>query len=136
MQMPMPERAAVRVRGCLLIGVTLLLACADSEQPQEAIEPPEVLSDSTPIAYPVELWDERISGETVLLVRISELGAVDSVLVEKSSGYAEFDSAAVQGARTMRWSAGKQGPRRVAMWAKLPVRFARDTAKKMGLGGQ
>ncbi|HEX6559637.1 MAG TPA: energy transducer TonB [Longimicrobiales bacterium] len=124
------------MRGLLCALTLLLAACGEDEPAQLPVEPPQVVSDSTPITYPLELWDQRISGETVLLVRISELGAVDSVLVGKSSGYQEFDSAAVQGARNMRWSAGKQGERRVAMWAKLPVRFARDTAKKMGLGGE
>jgi hypothetical protein len=34
----------------------------------------------------------------------------------------------------MKFVAGKQGEKRVPMWTKLPVRFARDTATEMGLG--
>ena len=112
----------------------LLLACA---APSEApIEPPQPMDVTTPFAYPVELWDNKVSGQTLLLVRISEIGHVDSVIVARSSGYREFDSAAVQGARIMRFTPGKQGERRVAMWTRLPVRFARDTMKKMGLGAE
>ncbi|MGQ0561705.1 MAG: energy transducer TonB [Gemmatimonadota bacterium] len=100
------------------------------------IEPPQVLSDSAPFVYPLELWDRKLSGQTILLLRITELGAVDSVLVATTSGYERFDSAALQGARTMRFTPGRQGERRVAMWTKLPVRFARDTARQMGLGAE
>lgn len=95
-----------------------------------------MLTDSVPFVYPVELWDHKISGQTILLLRISELGAVDSVLISTPSGYDEFDSAAVQGARILRFTPGRQGERRVAMWTKLPVRFARDTSLQMGIGGE
>jgi periplasmic protein TonB len=105
-------------------------ACGEKEQPP--IEPPEPLSENIPLVYPLELWDQNISGQTVVLLRISELGAVDSVSVATSSGYEEFDSAAVRGVRTMQFTPAKQGDRRVAMWTKLPVRFSRDTLK-MGL---
>ena len=110
-----------------------LTACGGSEE-DVPIAPPEAITDSAPFVYPIELWDEKISGETLVLMRISALGEVDSVVVAKSSGYREFDSAAVQGARVMKFTAGRQGERRVAMWTKLPVRFARDTANRMGLG--
>ena len=112
----------------ILIG----LGCAEPEA--APIEPPQAMSDSMPFVYPVELWDHRISGQTIVLIRVSELGAVDSVMVGTTSGYEEFDSAAVQGARAMRFTPGRQGERRVPMWTKMPVRFARDTTKAMGLG--
>ena len=117
------------------LGALILVMClACGREEDVPIAPPEAITDSAPFAYPLLLWDEKISGETILLMRISALGEVDSVSVSKSSGYREFDSAAVQGARAMRFTPGKQGERRVAMWTKLPVRFARDTAQKMGLG--
>jgi TonB family protein len=109
----------------------LFMACGG--QPDIPIEPPQSMSDSTPFLYPVELWDRNVSGQTILLLRISELGVVDSVMISTPSGQQAFDSAAVQGARTMKFTPGRQGERRVAMWTKLPVRFARDTIA-MGLG--
>ena len=112
--------------------LALLLACTPPSQ--APIEPPQVMSDSSPFIYPVDLWDQKISGQTVLLLRVSELGAVDSVLIATPSGYASFDSAALKGARGMKFTPGRQGERRVAMWTKLPVRFARDTTNQMGLG--
>jgi TonB family protein len=119
------------------MGVCALLFCLGCAEPPEVpIEPPQAMSDSMPFVYPVELWDHKISGQTIVLIRVSELGSVDSVMVATTSGYEEFDSAAVQGARTMKFTPGRQGERRVPMWTKMPVRFARDTTKAMGLGGE
>ena len=114
--------------------VLLLLLLAGCAKPAEqAVELPHTLSDSLPFKYPVGLWDQNIQGETDLLLEVSDTGSVDSVIIARTSGYSEFDSAAVQGARTMKFTPGKQGERRVPMWTKLPVRFERDTLK-MGLG--
>jgi TonB family protein len=127
------------MRGCegVKVGVcALLIGLGCAEPPEVPIEPPQAMSDSMPFVYPVELWDHKISGQTIVLIRVSELGAVDSVMVATTSGYEEFDSAAVQGARTMKFTPGRQGERRVPMWTRMPVRFARDTTKAMGLGAE
>jgi len=58
-------------------------------------------------------------------VLVSELGRVDSVEVLESSGYPAFDSAAVQGARRLRYSPARRGDRRVAVWAEVPVHFTK-----------
>ena len=118
------------VRVC---GLLFMLGCA--EPVEVPIEPPQPMSDSMPFVYPVELWDRKISGQAIILIRVSELGVVDSVMISTTSGYEEFDSAAVAGARTMKFTPGRQGQHRVPMWTKMPVRFARDTTKAMGLGG-
>ena len=111
-----------------------LAGCAEPP-PRAALEPPELLTDSIPFVYPVDLWDHNISGQTVLLLRVNELGQVDSALVDTGSGYPEFDSAAVQGAQRLRFISGRQGERHVTMWTRLPVRFVRDSANQMGIGG-
>ena len=127
-------KGRLRMRMCALLPLAVLLGCAEEEQ--EPIEPPQVLTDSIPIIYPVNLWDENISGQTVLLLRVNALGQVDSVAVDSASGYPEFDSAAVQGAQRLRFIAARQGDKRIPMWTRLPVRFSRDTASKMGIGVQ
>jgi TonB family protein len=88
-----------------------------------------VVPQGSPFAYPLELWDRRVTGETVLHVHVTREGAVDSVAVFNGSGYPEFDSAAVQGARKLRFVPGKRGRRTVSMWTKLPVRFEQDSSK-------
>ncbi|MGQ0813157.1 MAG: energy transducer TonB family protein [Gemmatimonadota bacterium] len=117
--------------GAWVLSFLLLLGCTN--QNEAPLETPQLLTDTAPFVYPLDLWDNKISGQTVLLVRVSELGEVDSVTVATSSGFEEFDSAAVQGARALKFTPGRQGERRVAMWTKLPVRFVRDTTQ-MGLG--
>jgi periplasmic protein TonB len=90
------------------------------------------MPDPTPIEYPVALWDMKVQGETELMVHVNHFGDVDSVLVSKTSGYAAFDSAAVAGARKLRFTPGRKGDRHVAMWTKLPVRFAQDSTATFG----
>ncbi len=125
-------RASLRV---LLLGLVIFLPSCAREEP-EPIEPPQVLTDSIPIIYPSELWDQQISGQTVLLLRVDPLGQVDSVAIDSTSGYPEFDSAAIRGAHGLRFIAARQGERRIPMWTRVPVRFARDTVIEMGIGGQ
>jgi len=90
------------------------------------IQQPVALPDESPFDYPLALWDQGVEGETLLMVRVDEVGNVDSTYVERSSGHAEFDSAAVRGARELRFSPARRGDRPVALWSRLPVRFARD----------
>ena len=45
------------------------------------------------------------------------------------SGRAEFDSAAVSGARKLRFVPGRRADRPIEMWTKLPVRFEVDSVK-------
>lgn len=96
------------------------------------IEAPVPMPDPTHIEYPVELWDRRIEGETELMIHVNQFGDVDSVLVSATSGYAQFDSAAVRGARRLRFTPGKQGERRVAMWTLIPIRFEQDAEPALG----
>jgi TonB family protein len=113
------------VAGCAL----LLVACAGDEP---VLEGPVPMPDPSPIEYPAVLWDMNVEGETEVLIHINALGDVDSVLVSRTSGYVEFDSAAVEGARLLRFTPGRRGDRRVAVWTKLPVRFAQDSTAAFG----
>jgi TonB family protein len=109
--------------------VVLLAACAPVDQ---TVDPPVPMPDPTPIEYPVVLWDRKVEGETEVLIHVDERGDVDSVLVSKRSGYTEFDSAAIAGARRLRFTPGRRGGRHVAMWTKIPVRFAQDSTATLG----
>ena len=84
---------------------------------------PVPLSDESPFRYPIGLWDRRIEGETVLMVHVDDMGAVDSAYVLLSSGQPAFDSAALAGAEVLRFAPARRGEDRVASWARLPVRF-------------
>jgi len=108
--------------------LTGLLACAMAACGSDApLVHPAPVEAASPFRYPVPLWDRGIQGETVLLVHVTEAGAVDSARIGQSSGRNAFDSAAVAGAFQLRFVPAHRGGDRLPMWVKLPVRFSRDT---------
>lgn len=119
--------SAVRERsGATAAAAALLLAASCGGDSR--IQLPVPMSDNPPIEYPVELWDARIQGETMLMVHIDADGRVDSARVEESSGSPQLDSAAIHGGRQMRFTPGRRGDRRVGAWVRIPVRFQRDSS--------
>lgn len=108
----------------LPLAVLLLAACERGPVPET---PPRQLSES-PFQYPEELWDAQVEGQTTLRLYISERGSVDTVRVDKGSGYAPFDSAALAGSRDLRFSPATRGGKPVAAWFLLPVRFELNPA--------
>lgn len=106
---------------CLALAVTLGSCGGD-----EVIEQPVPLYGEEPIEYPLTLWDQGVEGETLLRVRVTEMGAVDSVEVSTSSGSANLDAAAVKGIRELRFQPGRRNGDRVRVWVSIPVVFSRD----------
>jgi TonB family protein len=120
----------MRIGKRIVLGACMaVMACTPEDQ---TIEEPVPMPDPTPIEYPIALWERKIQGETEVLIHIDEFGDVDSVLVAKTSGYTEFDSAALAGARRLRFTPGRRGDRHVAMWTRIPVRFAQDSTATLG----
>jgi TonB family protein len=106
------------------LGLALALGSGLTGCAEEApVTPPETLTVESPFHYPVALWDSAVEGETVLMVHVTDMGGVDSVYVLEESGEAAFDSAAVAGGYELKFAPGRRGDRRIAMWARLPVRF-------------
>lgn len=109
----------------------LVATCAGEMHSSE--DPPALIPGDSPFEYPAgELWDAQAQGETMLLVHVTELGDVDSVSVDVSSGVSEFDSAAVRGAWKLRFTPARRADRRVPAWTRVPVRFRVDTLETMG----
>jgi protein TonB len=119
-----------RITGALLVPLLALGACGDDE----SLQLPQPLGDAAAFSYPVDLWDRGTEGETVLLVHVDELGNVDSAAVHTPSGYAAFDSAAVAGVRKLRFAPARLGDERVDAWARIPVRFDRDSVPTPTIG--
>jgi TonB family protein len=109
----------------LLLALPLFVPVAAGCGRDLEIEQPRPLYGETPIEYPITLWDQGIEGETRLRVRVNEMGTVDSVQVLESSGHAEMDSAAVRGAKDLRFSPGRKNGKRIEVWAEVPVHFSR-----------
>jgi TonB family protein len=111
----------------------LLAGCSETMRPVlgglavgdqgSAFHMPTLLNEQLPFEYPQDAWASRIGGETVLRIRISTAGAVDSIAVQTTSGHRSLDSAAVAGARKLRYKPARQGERPVPVWATLPVRY-------------
>lgn len=113
-------RVSARLMG--LFALTASVAgCGEGAE----VEEPTPLYGEIPIEYPVDLWDADVEGETVLRVRVTEEGGVDSVEVVEASGYPAFDSAAVQGALRLRYNPARRNGRRISVWARVPVQFTK-----------
>jgi TonB family protein len=111
------------------LALLLLAACRGDTQ----IERPAPLYGEVPIDYPIQLWDQDVEGETLLRVRVTDMGRVDSVEVVESSGQAAFDSAAIAGARTMRFSPARKNGKRIEVWAEVPVHFSKRPRPDSGM---
>ncbi|MDH3421474.1 MAG: TonB family protein [Gemmatimonadota bacterium] len=108
-------------RGVGLAAVIAAVGCTTERE----IEQPTPLFGDAPIEYPLQMWDQDMEGETVLRVRVDVVGDVDSVEVLESSGYASFDSAAVAGARELRFTPARRDGKRITVWAEVPVHFSK-----------
>ena len=91
----------------------------------QTVEKPAPLYGQVSIEYPLELWDQDVEGETLLKVRVTDVGSVDSVQVLQSSGQAAFDSAAIKGARDLRFTPARENGKRIEVWAQVPVHFSK-----------
>ena len=111
----------------------LLAGCADTVSPvlgglrlgmrSGSFRMPVMQNDQAPFDYPGRAYRERIGGQVRLRIHIAASGSVDSAYVLESSGHAVLDSAALAGARRLRYRPARQGERPVAVWAVLPVRY-------------
>lgn len=112
-----------------IVAAVLLMGAGCAEELPET--PPRQLQGS-PFHYPEDLWDAGVEGETLLRLFVTTEGGVDTVRIEKTSGYAAFDSAATTGARELRFEPARRGPEPIGSWVLLPVEFdlpASDSGK-------
>jgi protein TonB len=107
------------------VALLVVLAAAGACGDEAEIEQPQPLYGEVPIEYPLHMWDGDMEGETLLRVRVTDTGTVDSVEVIESSGYAAFDSAAMTGAHSLRFTPARREGKRIAVWAEVPVHFSK-----------
>ena len=76
--------------------------------------------------YPPVSRSKGEQGVVVLKVCVAATGAVDSVDVARTSGYARLDRSAADTVERWRFSPARKGSQPVAMCYQLPIRFSLD----------
>lgn len=99
------------------------------DQPAVADEPvdlpPVAINPVSPMVYPPALLEQGIEGRVVLRLYVDAQGKLlaDSTRIAESSGYPALDSAAVQGAASLRFSPALRRGRPVSAPFLQPVHF-------------
>jgi TonB family protein len=88
-------------------------------------EPPVALNADSPIQYPPRLYDQKVEGEVVLRLFVDSVGRLlpESSRVAESSGYPALDSAALTGARKLRFAPARRHGLAIATAFLQPVEF-------------
>jgi TonB family protein len=90
-----------------------------------ADQPPVAINPVTPMVYPPALLEQGIEGRVLLRLFVDARGTLipDSTRVAESSGYPALDSAAISGARELRFSPALRNGRAVSAPFLQPVHF-------------
>ena len=102
---------------------------ASTESPAD--QPPVAINPVTPMVYPPALLDQGIEGRVLLRLFADANGKLipDSTRVAESSGYPALDSAAMSGARELRFSPALRNGRAVAAPFLQPVHFRHPSSQ-------
>ena len=88
-------------------------------------EPPQMLNESLPFQYPVAQYLNRVQGNVTLRLFVDSAGLVvtDSTRIERPSGIAAFDSAALAGVSALRFRPARRRGTPIAVAMLFPVHF-------------
>ena len=125
--------------GVLLLVALGVLACRKDDQaapsgsagtPRD--DSPVALDPEPPVEYPASLYKQGIEGTVQLRLFVDEKGVIapESTSVAESSGYPEFDSAAVAGVPRMHFAPAQHDGRPVATAFTQPVHFRRPAVRE------
>ena len=128
------SRWTVAARRAAWAGMLVLAGCvgdADTKKMAEVFagggarpdELPTMVNKQLPFRYPPALYAQKVQGNTTLRIHIDANGKVDpdSTSVVEPSGVAALDSAAVVGARELRFVPAKKDGAGVAISILFPV---------------
>lgn len=101
-------------------------------------EPPVALNGDSPIQYPPRLYDQKVEGDVVLRLFVDSTGrlAPESSRVVEPSGYSGLDSAALAGARRLRFAPARRHGLPIATAFLQPVEFRHAQAGASLLRGE
>lgn len=154
--LPMPTFTPARaVRSLVLVTWTVVTIaafarCGSSEEPapREVRRAPDVLTQvlsgapdelpamanaQPPFRYPVALYAQRVQGNVTLRLYVDSTGIVvpDSTQVAESSGHVALDSAALLGARDLRFTPARRRGSAIAVSLLYPVYFRHPEAQPL-----
>ncbi|MGH7547277.1 MAG: energy transducer TonB [Gemmatimonadales bacterium] len=130
-------------RSVLASAVALAAAgCGESAPPPEQTggralsaappdqEPPVAVNPDSPIQYPPRLYDQKVEGDVVLRLYTDSTGQLipESSKVAESSGYPALDSAALAGARKLRFAPARRRGVPAATAFLQPIEFRHPRA--------
>jgi protein TonB len=96
--------------------------------PQPDTEPTAIgYGQHASVSYPHDSLKAREQGTVMLLVLVGVDGKVEDIRVEKSSGYARLDRAALNAVRTWSFNPASHGGVAQRAWAKVPISFTLST---------
>jgi TonB family protein len=102
-------------------------------RPPRPDELPSLVTGELPFKYPPSLYARRVQGNVMLELFIDRDGRVvpDSTRIDRASGYAELDSAAVTGARDLRFVPAKLGGEPIGTTVLFPLFFRHPEAQPL-----
>jgi TonB family protein len=118
-------------------------ACIDKRDAKKMIEAlqsslvpdslPVMQNTELPFKYPPELYAQKVQGNVTLRIHIDAQGVVrpESTSVVESSGYAALDTAAVRGARDLRFKPAFAKGAPLAISVLFPVYFRHPEASPL-----
>jgi TonB family protein len=101
-------------------------------------EPPVAINGDSPIQYPPRLYDQKVEGDVVLRLFVDSTGRLvpESSRVVEPSGYSGLDSAALTGARRLRFAPARRHGLPIATGFLQPVEFRHPQAGASLLRGE
>jgi protein TonB len=96
-------------------------------------ELPAMANAQPPFRYPVALYAQRVQGNVTLRLFVDSTGIVvpDSTQVAESSGHVALDSAALRGARDLRFTPARRRGSAIAVSLLYPVYFRHPEAQPL-----
>jgi len=134
----------IRNRPTAIILCVLLLGACGKDAPQKVAqafqaassapdEIPKVLNTDLPFRYPAALYARKVQGNVTLRLQLDRDGTVvaDSTRVEEPSGYPALDTAAIAGARELRFVPAKLKGEAMPVTILFPVYFRHPEASAL-----
>jgi len=124
----------VLIAACACRGSSPQSDAATSQAPPPESEAPVALNPEVPIAYPPALFEQKVEGDVTLRLFVDSTGKLvpESTRVAETSGYPALDSAALSGAKALRFAPAKRHGVAVATEFLQPVEFRQVGTTRTG----